>query len=384
MTSYARWSTCSVWRHLLIAAVMLLPLGRTLYAGLVVETHDLLEFEYQQSGANEEEAVRLACIRAVQASVGKILFSDYAVQARDLLDPYLQKNWQKFTAAFHVLERRADRDGFGTRIRIQTFPEVITRDLRQKKFLYLAQPNPYHYVWLSESIDGAASNSDLGRRAINEALLSEGLKIYETGVQSPTNNSDVLADPSFLGAARAAATKLGAEVIVVGRVATRKTGEEKVYYDTVHSFESSAHLEMIKTDDGRVLAAVDFTTRGADKVADDARDDSIRGAVNAATAELVTRSRGMWRKLVSDDPRFSLMFTDITPEEAHLLTRYLQTQLSFGTKVYLKNWYGNVAILNIDTDRAYAALERAIIDFKQFDLRISDRQGKRITIDVKH
>jgi hypothetical protein len=38
----------------------------------------------------------------------------------------------------------------------------------------------------------------------------------------------------------------------------------------------------------------------------------------------------------------------------------------------------------VDTDRAYAALERALIDFKQFDLRVSDHQGKRITVDVQH
>ncbi|MGI8907118.1 MAG: hypothetical protein ACR2IE_11575 [Candidatus Sumerlaeaceae bacterium] len=384
MTCYARGSIAFIGRLALIAIVCLLSITRGANAAVAVETNDLLEFEYQQTGANEEEAVRLACIRAVQASVGKILFSDYALQARDLLDPYIQKNWQKFTAAFHVLERRADRDGFGTRIRIQTFPEVLTRDLRQKKFLYLAQPNPYHYVFLAESVDGTASSFDLGRRAINETLVSEGLKIYESGVQSPTNNSDVLASPAFLAAARAAATKLGAEVMLVGSVGTRKVAEEQVYYDKVSSYEAAVHLEMIKTDDGRVMASVDYTSRSSDKDAGAARDDSIRSAVQWSTNELISKTRGQWRKLVVDDPKFSVMFTDLTPEESHLVSRYLQNQLSFGTRVYLKSWFGNVAILNVDTDRAYASLERALIDFKQFDLRISDRQGKRITVDVHH
>jgi hypothetical protein len=384
MTSYARWSTGSLWRLMALALLLLVPFTRSASAGLVVETHDLLEFEYQQTGANEEEAVRLACIRAVQATVGKILLSDYSLQARDLLDPYIQKNWAKFTAAFHVLERRFERDGFGTRIRVETFPEVLTRDLRQKKFLYLAQPNPYHYVFLSESVDGAPTQSDLGRRAINEALLNEGLKIFDSGVQSPTNNSDVLASPAFLAASRAAATKIGAEIIVAGRVNTRRVGEEQDYYDKVYNYESSVHLEMIKVDDGRVLGSSDFTLRGADKDPNIARDDSVRGAVQAAIGDIISHTRGMWRKIVVDDPKFTLMFTDLTPEETHLLTHYLQNNLSFGTRVYLKSWFGNVAIMNIDTDRAYAALERALIDFKQFDLRIADRQGKRITIDVHH
>ena len=59
-------------------------------------------------------------------------------------------------------------------------------------------------------------------------------------------------------------------------------------------------------------------------------------------------------------------------------------RLSYGSKVYLRSWHGNVGILNVDTDRAYAAVERAIIDFDGFDMRITDRQGDRITVDVNH
>ncbi len=136
MNTQAGWSQVRACiAGLAIAFVAALPGASR--AGVAIDTNDILTMEYQQTGANEEEAVRLACIRAVKATVGRLLFSDFKLQAGDLLDPYIQKNYQKFVASFYVLERRTDRTGFGTRIRVQTFPEVLARDLREKRFLIL-------------------------------------------------------------------------------------------------------------------------------------------------------------------------------------------------------------------------------------------------------
>lgn len=384
MLTFARRSTTALGLPKICVAILLLALAAVGQARVQGETHDVLQFDYYQTGANEEEAVRLACIRAVHATVGRVLFSDFGLQARDLLGPYIQKNWQEFTASFYVLERRFERDGFGTRIRVQTFPEKLTRDLREKRFLFMPPVHPYHYVFLAESIDGNPAPTDLGRVEILNRLADEGLKVYAEGIESPTNNSDVLSDPAFLSAAQAAATKLGAHVIVVGRAMTRSVAQEEIYYDPITTFETDLHLQMIRVDDGRVLASTDITARGSDTDVSQAYREATAAAARDGINNLIVASRNAWRKTALDAPRFSLMFTDLTHDEAESMARYLQSTLSHGTQVHLKDWFGNVAILNVDTDRAYAALERAIIDFKQYDLRIVDRQGKRITVDVKH
>ena len=134
-----------------------LAANRFAHAGVAGETNDLLTMEYQQVGACEEEAVRLACIRAVNATIGRMMFSDYKLQAMDLLDPYIQKNYQKFVASTYVLERRAGPEGFGVRIRVQTFPEVVSRDLQEKRFLIMATGNPYFYVFLQDTVGGQTS-----------------------------------------------------------------------------------------------------------------------------------------------------------------------------------------------------------------------------------
>lgn len=374
---------------LFYAAIPLLSLAFVLQpaplrASLAVETHDLLEFEYQQVGANEEEAVRLACLRAVNATLGHVLFSDYSLQARDLLDPYIQKNWPKFTASYHVLERRFDRTGFGCRIRVQTFPEILTRDLREKKFLYLPKPNPYHYIYIAEQVEGQPVATDLARQTAMEVLRQEGGNVTPLGSAVPPDNAYVLASPATLLLARQAATRLGAEIIVTGWTNTSKVAEEQIFYDTIHTYETTVHLDMLRVDDGTLLGSVEAVERASATRPEEALGESVRAAVADASAELTAKTRGVWPKASLDQGKFSLLFTDVSPEETEALRQWLESRLSFGTRTWTKTFYGNVAVVNVDTPRAFSAMERALLDFKAFDLRITNRQGRRITVSAKH
>jgi hypothetical protein len=366
----------------LLAACLAAP--QTGSAAIAVERHDLLTMEYQQVGANEEEAVRLAGIRAVHATIGRILFSDYGLQARDLLEPYVQKNWQKFVASSYVLERRTDRDGFGVRIRVQTLPETLARDLREKRFLYLPKTVPYHYVFMSENVDGRPSSSDLARRAISEAIVEEGGRVYSDGIASPAPNADVLSQPDLFSAAREAAVRRGASVIVAGRCVTTKVGEQEVLYDRMHTYETNVRIDILRADDGTVLGSAENVERASDANADTARDDSVRAAIRAGHERIAEQVRVLWKNTTLEKARFQVMFTNLTPAETKTLLRYLQAELGHGTKAVVRSYFGNVAILSIDTKRDFSAFERAVQGFKEFDLRIADQTGNRITVDVHH
>ncbi|MBX7247268.1 MAG: hypothetical protein K1X53_17365 [Candidatus Sumerlaeaceae bacterium] len=355
-----------------------------LNAGVIAETHDLLSFEYQQVGANEEEAVRLAGIRAVKAAIGRQLLSDYSLQARDLLEPYIQRRWQNYIASSYVLERRFERDGFGCRIRVQVMPDVLFRDLREKKFLYLPHSTPYVYVHVVETLDGQPSPQDLGRRAIQETVASGGGKIMETSLYSLPPGTDVLSSPEALTAARELATRASAEIIVAGRLTTKKVDEKKVLYEDMVTFETRLELAAIRTDDGSLVGSADAVQRSSDLDAATARDNSIRLACERAVTQIAEHSRNEWRKTYKGKSKFDVMFTDLSDREAITIQRHLESYLGHGTKAYLRSLYGNVAVFALDTDRDFSALERAIVDFKSFDLRITDRQGRRITVDVKH
>lgn len=390
MLNKARWSNKNRCNRTLIAAILgaQMAVGVVAYespvrAELAVETHDLLEFTYQQVGATEEEAIRQACLRAVHATVGRVLFSDYSLQAEDLLTPYIAKNWQQFVASTYVLERRIDRGGFGVRVRVQTFPEKVHRDLREKKFLYKAQPNPHYAVFISETVNTLPTPISNARLAALKQLSEDGLKVQDAVVPMPGYRVE-LADTSSVGAARAAAIQAGAEMLLLGSADTNRISQEDVLLDNMITYETALSLVLLRVNDGRVLGKVERTVRHSGTTEDEAAAGVTEKALANATRELVAGASAIREREVLNKTAYSLMFTDLTQDEVKGVSRYLESTLSYGTKAWLKSWHGNVAILNIDTERAYAAVERAIISFDQFDLRITDRQGRRITVDVQH
>lgn len=390
MPNTARWSSAKNLNKTWIAALLGVQLAAgfvccpgTARAELAVETHDLLEFTYQQVGATEEEAIRQACIRGVHATIGRVLFSDYSLQAQDLLTAYIAKNWQQYVASYYVLERRIDRGGFGVYIRVQTHPERVHRDLREKKFLYKPEANPRYAVFVSETVNNMPTPISNARLASLRALDKEGVRVQEAVMPAPGYRVD-LADEAGSAAARGAAIQAGAERLIIGTAETHRVGQDNVLLDSLVTYETAIQLALIRVNDGRILAQIDRSVRFSGKSEDEAAAGVTDKAMLDATRELVHAGSGIREREVMDKTKFSVMFTDLTQDEVQTVSTYLQSTLSYGTKAYLKSWHGNVAILNIDTERDYSALERAIINFKQFDLRITDRQGHRITVDVQH
>ncbi|MCX7717056.1 MAG: hypothetical protein N2111_01465 [Candidatus Sumerlaeaceae bacterium] len=361
------------------------PSLRSAAAGLAAESNDLMEVEYQQVGANEEEAVRLACIRAVRAGIGRLLFSDYSLQARDLLEPYIQREWQKFVASFYVLERRKDRDGFGVRIRVNLLPEVLMRDLKEKRFLYKPRPMPYHLVFSSEIFEGTPVTASTSRDAIMTALEGQGARVLRTAIPGGIPpNLPVLADANNLNSAREAAARAGAELIVAALVATRKVDEKEVFYDKMNTYETAVKLAFLRADDGVVAAETEVVQRSSDPDDAVARKGSIEQAVQRAVEQLYEQVSANWQVTERDQAKYEIMFTHLTQNEVPVVQRHLETTLAKGTKARLRSFYGDVAVVALDTPRDYAAVQRAVLDFRSFDMRITDRVGRRITVDVKH
>jgi hypothetical protein len=348
-------------------------------AALAAQPAELIEFEYQQVGASEEEAVRLAAIRAVRATVVKCVHSDYTLQAVDRLEPWIQQNWPKYTASTYVLERRASREGFAAKVRITTKPRLLFDDLKSLRFLHLPNRNPSHFVFLAEFVDGRPGDG-LGRISLAKALSDAGFRVLDDGIAQPSPATDVAMDPATMAAAREAATRLGADIIFTGRAETRKTAAGEVFYDNLVTYETRITIQQIRVSDGTALGSRTIAERATFKDAEMAKSESIRLAAKAVAEELGTAGRDLYERTVLDQVPASLLLTNVTPGELEMIARHIETRLGAGTQTFVKLFYGNAAILNVDTPKAYYELERALQSFRAPSLRIVERLGKRITV----
>lgn len=383
-SSEGRTAACRLWLAALALALCALgPIPAR--AGLVAESNDLMTCTYQQSGANEEEAVRLAGLRAVHATIGRLLRSDYGLQGRERLEPYLQLNWQKFVASTYVLERRFDKDAFGCLIRVQTFPEVLMRDLKEKRFLYRPKPTPHAFVFLQEKIADKPVDSVEGRRSVAGGISEAGGSAAEAQVPGLPQDAFVFADPTVMAKARETAARAGAEVLVAG-VSNAKVvkANEEILYDKLTTVEAAVRLVAVRVDDGAVLAEADVVDRASEPAEEQARQIAMAQVLKTAGKRITADYLESWHKQYGGEAKFEVMFTDLTPDETASVMRHLDTSLVRGTRARLKSWFGNVAVVSLDTPRDYSAVQRAVLDFKSFDMRITDHEGRRITVDVKH
>lgn len=353
-------------------------------AGVWMDTSDVESFEYVQVGATEEEAVRLACIRGVKATVGMLLLGDFSLQGRDLLESYIQKNYQRFVASYTIRETRAERDGVGIKIRVQTFPEQLARDLREKRFLYLPNRTPRFLVLISEMENRRATNEGRLAASVRAALQQEGGTPVETAFEFDLGGADLLEDYAAYQQAVEAASRAGADVLVLGMGYSHPVDSKEVLFSQVFTNETHLRVAFIKADDGRLLGRGDFIERGSDTSQESAQTQAIQAAAQAAVRQLYPPGRELLENVVNESASFTLMVTDVQPDELQTVLRHLETHLAGGTRGELRTYYGNVATVTLRTPRDFSALERAVVDFKAFDVRIKDRQGARVVLSCKH
>jgi ethanolamine utilization microcompartment shell protein EutS len=348
-------------------------------AALAAQPTELLEFEYQQIGASEEEAVRLAALRAVRATVVRAVHNDFNLQAIDRLEPYLQQNWPKYTASTYVLERRAGREGFAVRVRVTTKPRLLFDDLRSLRFLHLPNRNPAHFVFLEEVVEGQPGDG-LGRISLAKSLEQAGFRVLTEGIAQPDPGTDVARDPRLMAAAREAATRLGADIIFTGRADTRNTARGEVFFDELHTFETRITIQQIRVADGTALGTRTIAERATFRDPQIARNESIRLASMAAAEDLGTAGRELFEKAALDQVNSSILLTNVTAGELEMIARHLEISLAGGTQSFVKIFYGNAAILNLATTSPQADIERAIQGFRAPSLRIVERLGRRLTV----
>jgi hypothetical protein len=152
----------------------------------------------------------------------------------------------------------------------------------------------------------------------------------------------------------------------------------------MHTYETAVKLGFVRADDGVMAAETEIVQRASDPDDAAARKASVEQALQRAVAELYDQVQAKWQVTQRKEARYELMFTHLTQDEVPVVQRHLETALAKGTKAHLRSFFGDVAVVALDTPRDYAAVQRAVLDFRAFDMRITDRVGRRITVDVKH
>lgn len=356
----------------------------TTASGVAVEPNDIMQCEYRESASTEADALAAAGRRGVNAAIGRLLCSEYGLQARELLAPYVGENWEKFVTSKLVLDKRVDRDGIGVFARILIVPEKLMRDLREKKFLYKPAAVPPMMLFVYQSIDGTKVDASDARKIAEKGMLAAGGRVVEPKVPGLSQDDFALRDTGVAAQALETASRAGAEVVVTAIMETTKVGASEVLFDNITTYETRVSMVAFRKDDGAVTGKAEFVERASDKSAEVASAKSIELALANCSASVAADTIAEWKYNFGNAADYQLLVTYVNREQTAQFQRHIEGELGRGTRAYLKCWYGDVAVFCVKSPCGYDDVEKAILNCKIGDMRITDRNGKRITVEPRY
>ena len=351
---------------------------------VAVEPNDLMQCEYRESASTEQEALKNAGLRGVRAAVGRLLCSEYGLQARELLSPYLDANWEKFVSSSLVLDRRVDRDGTGVFVRVLVTPEKLMRDLREKKYLYQPAPIPPVMVFLYQVIEGKAIESDAAREMVAKAIMDTGGRVVTPEVPGLSQNEFALKDGGTAAKALETASRAGAEVVVTAAVQTAKVSEQTTLFDPMTTYETTVTMVAFRKDDGNVTGKAEVVERSVDKEPSVAQKKSMELALRRASSSVMSDTLAEWKANYGTGGAYMVLLTYADRNQTAQFQRHIEMTLGQGTRAYLKSWFGDTAVFSIATSCSQEDIEKAIKNCTMGNLRITDKNGKRITVEPRY
>jgi hypothetical protein len=307
----------------------------------------LVTYGFQLQGADEEEILDQARVRALQSSAARIYFDNYYLLGRDLLRNYLMAGGKKFIVRTDVTDRRIlANDRLELRLKLSVDLNALFRDLNEKHFI--AEPNlrPLVTVHLHELVDGKPNALAEGRERVEKTLQDFLFRTRSREMRQVSLNEDLSTSPGLLALARLEAQRHNVDILITGALTVRPGNREKILFDEYSFQEAELALKMYRVDNGELLQEVTDRYSASGDTAEAAAKQVLDALVTRATRRLAETLRAVWGYVMLDMADYRLMVGGLDPERKITVLNDLK-RFSPEIQVYEKAYYGNVWIVNL-------------------------------------
>lgn len=341
-----------------------------------VANPSILVKRYEMTGENEADLVSEAMLDTVRSAAGRIYFTELMLRARNILDAYLAKNVESFVTRHEIFVSEVRGGQRFLDVEVTVDVRALYERLHTMKFFYRPEFRPFFYAFVAETFDGDLVTAPVGRKRLLK-ILGEGQYRYlwdkasddpgvplaekkEVRVRADSPTPDVTPETDMsdnLMAACREAQRHEVEVFITGKIETKTTSEETVYFDKYFFVKTYCELKLVRSDTGLVLASA-HTTTAAGHV-DQAK--AIQNASEAAVADVTPKLLGVfdkqWGKTILADNRWGkqtlrksnvvkIMTVGADAEMLGLLRRILAGVAS-DAEVYTLTTYADIAVLTL-------------------------------------
>ena len=324
----------------------------------------LTTYSYELIGSSEKSLIKEGCVRSLKSSVGQVYFSDYMLYARDLLDAYVEQNWENLIARYKVTasEMRGGRRYVALQVVVDN--RKLYADLAEKKFLYRPAIRPILFIFLAETYDGEAAPPS-GRRRLLEMIDSRQYRYLwaqgdnaseiplEQRKEMPLTlrlpEKDVSLNPEDLENAMRESQRNEVEVFLSATIESKTIRTEKLYFDDYTFVQTRCSLKLMRSDTGEVLVERQIVTSAGNADATAAVRAATLAGINEIAPQIFDTFDKMWGKMIHRKADLRIMATGVN-EEVVSLFRQIITGMAPTAEIYVRSYYSDVAVLTLTWD----------------------------------
>ena len=358
---------------------------------VTIDAKGVASYYANDPARSRDEAIEAAQRAAVEQASGVIISTESQMRNFDLVSDEVLSQSKGFIRSYDVIQQGQDGPFFNVTIRavvvkkdfIQNFENAL-----ENLYKRVGKPRIMLVVQEIENTSGDANAADKSDSALNvvekeirKILLKQGF----TFIDARTLKKGSLLNKARAGDANRdglldAARVSKAELVMLGR---GRIGAKSML-QKFNIVEASVGLDVIRTDNGEVMASDVATGKGLHINEDTAAVTALQKAADEITPKIMEQVTYQWLKEKNEGQRIEMVVKGASFGDVVNLRRALGNTVKGVRKVRQKSFNNGVALLELESKDSPDRLAESLYDaeFEGFKLTIEDVTASTLTVKL--
>jgi ribosomal protein S9 len=363
---------------------------------VVVQATGVGSWRLDDAARSRDEALEAAQRSAVEDASGILITSESQMRNFELVQDEVLSRSKGFIRSYKVLKEGQDGAFYNVTIQAEVVKSAFMNDLNQSlEDLYRRVGKPRVMLVVEEGPAGGASGAgdasgtavaqglNVVEKEVRKILLKQGFTFIDARALSSgsliekAEKGRTASRESLLDLART--TK--AELVMIGRGQISSRNRLQKFYIV----EATVGLDVVRTDNGQVMASEVSTAKGLNINEDTAVIAALQKAAEEITPKIMEQVTYQWIREKNEGGSVELVVKNVSYGDLLLLRKILSNDVRGVKKVRQRSYSGGVALLELVTRDPPERIAESLFEtkFETFALDIQDVTANSLVVSLK-
>jgi hypothetical protein len=339
---------------------------------------------------SKSEALEAAFRDAVEQASGVFISSESETREFELVKDEVLTHSQGFVKKYTVVREGRDAELYTIVIDAEVERAAFVKDMDAAlELLYQRVGKPRVMAFIREVNNPLNDSSGIGSDAlgvtekeIRQVLLKQGFKFIDARTAGGQSIVAQVVGGAQLQRNQAVdlAKHADADILILGNAQTQYKGKIQSF----HSIQANLSLDVVRVDNGQVMASESVSAPGIHVDAVTAGINGLKKAANDITPKMMEQVSYLWVKERNEGGRYEIVVKNISFGDLLAFRRALGNQVRGVKQVTQRSYTDGVALIEIQSKDKLDAIAESLynVKFEKFKLEIEDMKSNRMTVNV--